>query len=129
MKKVSHGDSYELIVIRYNGLFYIDAKHYTKKHPRGVTMLYNECLNGHIGLYDVRYLADTLDCWESFEFKREDGYEFDVIDKRLNRILKHEHYLGFPKSLKCLPSVMKQLDREYKMLIYDLISFRDKKKK
>ena len=127
MKKVSHGDSYELIVIRIDGLFYINAKHYTKKHPDGVTMLYNDCLNEHIGLYDVRYLKDTLDC-ESFEFKREDGYEFDVIDKRLNRILKHEDYLLSPKSLKCVPSVMEQLHREYKMLIYDLISFRDDKK-
>ena len=123
MNKVSHGDSYELIVIRINGLFYIDAKHYTKKHPSGVTMLYNECLNGHIGLYDVRYLADKL-YWESFKFKREDGYEFDVIDRTLNRIVKHEDYLISPKSLKCVPSVMEQLDREYKMLIYDLISFR-----
>ena len=127
MNKVSHGDSYELIVIRINGLFYIDAKHYTKKHPSGVTLLYNECLNGHIGRYDLDYLKDTLGC-ESFKFKREDGYEFDVIDKRLNRILKHQHYLGSPKSLKCVPSVMEQLDREYKMLIYDLISFRDDKK-
>jgi len=128
MNKVSHGDSYELIVIRINGLFYINAKHYTKKHPSGVTMLYNDCLNEHIGHYDVRYLKDTLDCCESFEFKREDGYEFDVIDKRLNRILKHQDYLLSPKSLKCVPSVMEQLDREYKMLIYDLISFRDDKK-
>ena len=91
-------------------------------------MLYNDCLNEHIGHYDVRYLKDTLDCCESFEFKREDGYEFDVIDKRLNRILKHQDYLLSPKSLKCVPSVMEQLDREYKMLIYDLISFRDDKK-
>ena len=127
MNKVSHGDSYELIVNRIDGPFYINAKHYTKKHPSGVTMLYNECLNGHIGLYDVRYLADKLGC-ESFKFKREDGYEFDVIDKRLNRILKHEDYLLSPKSLKCVPSVMEQLHREYKMLIYDLISFRDDKK-
>ena len=127
MNKVSHGDSYELIVIRINGLFYVNAKHYTKKHPSGVTMLYNDCLNEHI---DVRYFADKLDkldC-ELFEFKREDGYEFDVIDKRLNRILKHQDYLLSPKSLKCVPSVMEQLDREYKMLIYDLISFRDDKK-
>jgi len=127
MNKVRHGDSYELIVIRINGVFYIDAKHYTKKHPSGVTMLCDESLNRHIGLYDVRYLEDTLGC-ESFKFKREDGYEFDVIDKRLNRILKYEAYLGSPKSWKCVPSVMKQLDREYKMLIYDLISFRDAKK-
>ena len=127
MKKVSHGDSYELIVVRNNNVFYIDAKHYTKKHPSGVTMLYNDCLNEHIGLYDVRYLEDTLGC-ERFEFKREDGYEFDVIDKRLNRILKYEAYLCSPKSWKCVPSVMEQLDREYKMLIYDLISFRDAKK-
>ena len=127
MNKVSHGDSYVLIVIRYHGLFYIYATHYTKKHPSGVTLLYNECLNEHIGRYDLDYLKDTLGC-ESFKFKREDGYEFDVIDKRLNRILKHQHYLGSPKSLKCVPSVMEQLDREYKMLIYDLISFRDDKK-
>ena len=127
MKKVRHGDSYELIVVRIHGLFYIDAKHYTKKHPSGVTMLYEESLNRHIGLYDALYLEDKLGC-ESFKFKREDGYEFDVIDKRLNRILKYEAYLGSPKSWKCVPSVMKQLDREYKMLIYDLISFRDDKK-
>ena len=127
MNKVSHGDSYELIVVRNSNIFYIDATHYTKKHPSGVTLLYNECLNGHIGLYDLDYLEDTLGC-ESFKFKREDGYEFDVIDKRLNRILKHEGYLAHPKSLKCVPSVMEQLDREYKMLIYDLISFRDDKK-
>ena len=127
MKKVRHGDSYELFVHRIHGRFYIYAKHYTKKDPSGVTMLYNESLNRHIGLYDVLYLEDTLGC-ESFKFKREDGYEFDVIDKRLNRILKYEAYLGSPKSWKCVPSVMKQLDREYKMLIYDLISFRDDKK-
>ena len=126
MKKVRHGDSYELIVIRYHSIFYIDAKHYTKKHPSGVTLLYEE-LNRHIGFYDVQYLEDTLGC-ESFKFKREDGYEFDVIDKRLNRILKYEAYLGSPKSWKCVPSVLEQLDREYKMLIYNLISFRDDKK-
>ena len=129
MKKVRHGDSYELFVHRIHGRFYIYAKHYTKKDPSGVTMLYNDCLNGHIGLYDLDYLKDTLTLGcESFKFKREDGYEFDVIDKRLNRIHKYEAYLGSPKSWKCVPSVMKQLDREYKMLIYDLISFRDDKK-
>ena len=127
MNKVSHGDSYELIVVRINDVFYIDAKHYTKKHPSGVTMLYNDCLNGHIGVYTLRYLKDTLGC-EAFKFKRKDGYEFDVIDKRLNRILKHEDYLGHPKSLKCVPSVMEQLDKEYERLIYDLISFRIDKK-
>ena len=126
MNKVSHGDSY-VIVVRINDAFYIDAKHYTKKHPSGVTMLYNICINRHIDVYTLRYLKDTLDC-EAFEFKRKDGYEFDVIDKRLNRILKHQHYLGSPKSLKCVPSVMEQFDREYNMLIYDLISFRDDKK-
>ena len=129
MKKVRHGDSYELFVHRIHGRFYIYAKHYTKKDPSGVTMLYNDCLNGHIGLYDLDYLKDTLTLGcESFKFKREDGYEFDVIDKRLNRILKYEAYLGSPKSWKCVPSVLEQLDREYKMLIYDLISFRDDKK-
>ena len=126
MNKVSHGDTYELTVIRIYNVFYIYAKHYTKKHPSGVTMLYNECLNEHIGVYCLRYLADTLECG-SFEFKREDGYEFDVIDKRLNRILKHEGYLAHPKSLKCVPSVMEQLSKEYEMLIYDLISFRHDK--
>ena len=127
MNKVSHGDSYELIVVRIGDIFYIDAKHYTKKHPSGVTMLYNECLNGHIGVYTLRYLKDTL-IWEAFKFKRKDGYEFDVIDKRLNRILKYEAYLGSPKSWKCVPSVMEQLDKEYERLIYDLISFRIDKK-
>ena len=127
MNKVSHGDSYELIFVRINDVFYIDAKHYTKKHPSGVTMLYNECLNGHIGVYTLRYLKDTLGC-EAFKFKRKDGYEFDVIDKRLNRILKHEDYLIQPKSLKCVPSVMEQLSKEYERLIYDLISFRIDKK-
>ena len=127
MKKVRHGDSYELFVHRIHGRFYIYAKHYTKKHPSGVTMLYNECLNGHIGVYTLRYLKDTLGC-EAFKFKREDGYEFDVIDKRLNRILKYEAYLGSPKSWKCVPSVMEQLDKEYERLIYDLISFRIDKK-
>ena len=127
MNKVSHGDSYELIVVRIGDIFYIDAKHYTKKHPSGVTMLYNECLNGHIGVYTLRYLKDTLGC-EAFKFKRKDGYEFDVIDKRLNRILKHEDYLAHPKSLKCVPSVMEQLDKEYERLIYNLISFRIDKK-
>ena len=127
MNKVSHGDSYELIVVRIGDIFYIDAKHYTKKHPSGVTMLYNECLNGHIGVYTLRYLKDTL-VWEAFKFKRKDGYEFDVIDKRLNRILKHEDYLIQPKSLKCVPSVMEQLSKEYERLIYDLISFRIDKK-
>ena len=127
MNKVSHGDSYELIVVRLGDIFYIDAKHYTKKHPSGVTMLYNECLNGHIGVYTLRYLKDTL-VWEAFKFKRKDGYEFDVIDKRLNRILKHEDYLIQPKSLKCVPSVMEQLSKEYERLIYDLISFRIDKK-
>ena len=62
-----------------------------------------------------------------FEFKREDGYEFDVIDRRLNRIKKHEAYLFHPKSLKCVPSVVEKLHKEYKDLIYDLISFRDTK--
>ena len=127
MNKVSHGDSYELIVVRIGDIFYIDAKHYTKKHPSGVTMLYNECLNGHIGVYTLRYLKDTLGC-EAFKFKRKDGYEFDVIDKRLNRILKHQDYLIQPKSLKCVPSVMEQLSEEYGRLIYDLISFRIDKK-
>ena len=127
MDKVSHGDSYELIVVRISNIFYIYAKHYTKKHPSGVTMLYNECLNGHIGVYTLRYLKDTLGC-EAFKFKRKDGYEFDVIDKRLNRILKHEGYLAHPKSLKCVPSVMEQLSKEYERLIYDLISFRIDKK-
>ena len=127
MNKVSHGDSYELIVVRISNIFYINAKHYTKKHPSGVTMLYNECLNKHIDIYTFRYLADTLGC-EAFEFKRKDGYEFDVIDKRLNRILKHEGYLAHPKSLKCVPSVMEQLSKEYERLIYDLISFRIDKK-
>ena len=127
MNKVSHGDSYELIVVRIRNIFYINAKHYTKKHPSGVTMLYNECLNKHIDIYTHRYLADTLGC-EAFEFKRKDGYEFDVIDKRLNRILKHEGYLAHPKSLKCVPSVMEQLSKEYERLIYDLISFRIDKK-
>ena len=126
MNKVSHGDSY-VIVVRINDALYIDAKHYTKKHPSGVTMLYNECINRHIGVYTLRYLKDTLDC-EAFEFKRKDGYEFDVIDKRLNRILKHQDYLIQPKSLKCVPSVMEQLSEEYKRLIYDLISFRIDKK-
>ena len=126
MNKVSHGDSY-VIVVRINDAFYIDAKHYTKKHPSGVTMLYNECINRHIDVYTLRYLKDTLDC-EAFEFKRKDGYEFDVIDKRLNRILKHQDYLIQPKSLKCVPSVMEQLSKEYKRLMYDLISFRIDKK-
>ena len=127
MKKVRHGDSYELIVVRLGDKFYIDAKHYTKKHPSGVTMLYNECLNGHINVYTLRYLKDTLGC-EAFKFKRKDGYEFDVIDKRLNRILKYEAYLGSPKSWKCVPSVMEQLSKEYERLIYNLISFRIDKK-
>ena len=126
MNKVSHGDSY-LIVVRIDDALYIDAKHYTKKHPSGVTMLYDECLNKHIDVYTLRYLADTLGC-EAFEFKRKDGYEFDVIDKRLNRILKHQDYLIQPKSLKCVPSVMEQLSEEYGRLIYDLISFRIDKK-
>ena len=127
MNKVSHGDSYELIVVRISNIFYIDAKHYTKKHPSGVTMLYNECLNKHIDVYTLRYLKDTLGC-EALEFKSKDGYEFDVIDKRLNRILKHQDYLIQPKSLKCVPSVMEQLSKEYERLIYDLISFRIDKK-
>ena len=86
-------------------------------------MLYHECLNEHIDVYTERYLADKLECG-GFEFKRKDGYKFDVIDKRLNRIVKHKHYLFHPKSDKCVPSVMEQLCYEYKMLIYDLISFR-----
>ena len=44
-----------------------------------------------------------------------DGDEFDAIDRRLNRINKHEHYLWHPKSQKCVPSVMKQLSNEYEM--------------
>ena len=118
-----------MTVVRSYSRFYIYAKHYTKKHPGGWTLLYNNLLNDHLDVSDVRYLVDTLEGQVfEFEFKREDGYEFDVIDKRLNRILKYEAYLGSPKSWKCVPSVMKQLDREYKMLIYDLISFRDDKK-
>ena len=127
MNKVSHGDSYKLTFIRIYDDFYIHAVHYTKKHPSGVTMLYNSCVNKHLGVSGVSYLIRTFKDNIFGEFKREDGHEFDVIDRRLNRIVKHEHYLFSPKSLKCVPSVIKQLSNEYKMLIYDLISFRDAK--
>lgn len=125
MDKVSHGDSYKLTVVRSYSRFYIYAKHYTKKHPGGWTLLYNNLLNDHLDVSDVRYLVDTLEGQVfEFEFKREDGYEFDVIDRTLNRIVKHEDYLISPKSLKCVPSVVEQLSKEFKRLIYDLISFR-----
>ena len=89
-------------------------------------MFYDICLNKHIGISGVSYLDDKLDT-ESFVLKREDGVKFDIIDRRLNKIQKYEAFLMHPPSLKCVPSVMGQRSNEYKMLIYDLISFRDAK--
>ena len=104
-----------MTVVRFYDTFYIDAVHYTKKHPSGVTLLFNDDrLNNHVGVSCIRYLFDIFN-GGFFEFKREDGDEFDAIDRRLNRINKHEHYLWHPKSQKCVPSVMKQLSNEYEM--------------
>ena len=83
--KVGHADSYVLTVVRYYDTFYISAKHYTKKHPDGITLFYDICLNKHIGISGVSYLDDKLDT-ESFVLKREDGVKFDIIDRRLNKI-------------------------------------------
>ena len=124
--KVGLADSYELIVDRYYSRFYISVKHYTKKNPCGKTLFNNILLNDHIDVSDVRYLKDVLGT-ESFVLKREDGVKFDTIGRRLNKIVKYETFLIQPPSLNCVPSVMEQRSREYKMLIYDLISFRDAK--
>ena len=50
MNKVRHADSYKLTVDRYYNRFYISAKHFTKNHPDGVTLLYNKLLNEYIGV-------------------------------------------------------------------------------
>ena len=117
---------YEFIVIRIHDMFYLNAKQYTKKHPQGKSLMSDFCLNGHFDKYGLDYLKEVLDC-EAFVVKREDGVKFDTTERRLNKILKYEDYLCHPPSLKCVPSVMEQHSREYRMLIYDLISFRDAK--
>ena len=124
--KVGLADSYEFIVVRYHNDFYISAKHYTKKHPHGESLMCDASLDEHFDIYGARYLMDVLGT-ESFVLKREDGVKFDTIDRRLNKIAKYEAFLAHPPSLKCVPSVMEQRSREYRMLIYDLINFRDAK--
>ena len=122
-------DSYELEVVKseysYNR-FYIYAKHITKKHPDGETILYNILLNDHLDVLDVRYLSRLPEIGK-FEFKRGD-WKFDEIDRRLNRIQKQQNYLINPPSLKCVCSVMKQHGEEFRALIYFLVgSCSDKK--
>lgn len=115
-------DSYELLII-FHHVYYISAKHITKKHPNGCTIFDNICINKYLTAYEMNYLSSLPNY---FEFKRGD-WKFDKIDRILNRILKHEAYLSDPPSWKCVPSVMKQVDKEYLMLIYFLMECSDKK--